>query len=160
MSAGNVAQNVVRDLRKRRRQGKERQAEKRQKGKLKVGIDLPSPDEIKCIIASLKGRWRPLLITAIFTGLRASELRGLRWGDVDFSENEINVRQRADRFKQIGKPKSAAGERIVPFGKFVGNTLKQWKLTCPKGELVFPNASGGIEAHSVIVSQGLIPAQV
>ena len=79
---------------------------------------------------------------------------------MDFRTNEINVRQRADRFKQIGKPKSAAGERTVPFGKFVANTLKEWKLACPQGELVFPNASGGIEAHSVIVAQGLVPAQL
>jgi len=157
---GNVAQNVVRDLRKRRGKGKERQAERRQKGKLKVGVDIPSPDEIKQIIAHLKGRWWRLLITAIFTGLRASELRGLRWEDVDFSANLIHVRQRADRFNQIGAPKSAAGARTVPFGKFLANTLREWKLACPTAGLVFPNASGGIEAHSVIVAQGLIPAQL
>ena len=44
-------------------------------------------------------------------------------------------RQRADRFNVIGKPKSAAGERAkVPFGKFVANTLKEWKLACPKAD--------------------------
>ena len=52
-----------------------------------MGIGLPllqgvSEQELKAIIAHAKGRWRPLLITAIFTGLRASELRGLRWKDV------------------------------------------------------------------------------
>jgi integrase len=156
---GNVAQNVVRDLRKRRRQGKERQAEKRKKGKLKVGVDIPSPDEIRQIIANAKGRWRPVLITAIFTGLRASELRGLRWADVDFGANEVHVRQRADRYNQFGKPKSAAGERVVPFGKFVANTLREWKLAA-KGELVFPNRKGGIESHKMIVSGGFIPAQL
>ena len=82
-----------------------------------------------------KGRWRPLLITAVFTGLRASELRGLRWSDVNLKANELHVRQRADRFNEIGKPKSAAGERVVPFGKFVANTLKEWKLACPKGPI-------------------------
>ena len=76
---GLAAHNAVRDLRRNRRRGKERNAEKRQRGKLKVGVDIPTPDEIKAIIANAKGRWRPLLITAIFTGLRASELRGLRW---------------------------------------------------------------------------------
>jgi integrase len=159
---GLVAQNVVRDLRSRRRKGKERQAELRQKGKLKVGTDIPSPTEIRQIIANAKGRWRPLLITAIFTGLRASELRGLRWKDVDLKANELHVRQRADRFYEIGKPKSAAGERVVPFGPFVANTLREWKIACPKGDedLVFPNTSGKIEAHSSIINRGLIPAQI
>src|SRR5271165_6855081 len=39
---GLVARNVVRELRRSRKRGKERQAEKRQKGKLKVGVDIPT----------------------------------------------------------------------------------------------------------------------
>ena len=158
---GLAAYNAVRDLRRNRRRGKERNAEKRQRGKLKVGVDIPTPGEIKAIIANAKGRWRPLLITAIFTGLRASELRGLRWRDVDFKANELHVRQRADRFNEIGKPKSAAGERVVPFGKVVANTLKEWKLACPKseGDLVFPNGVGKMKSLANIINRGLIPAQ-
>jgi integrase len=158
---GLAACNAVRDLRRNRRRGKERNAEKRQRGKLKVGVDIPTPREIKAIIANAKGRWRPLLITAIFTGLRASELRGLRWRDIDFKANELHVRQRADRFNEIGRPKSAAGERVVPFGKFVANTLKEWKLECPKseGDLAFPNGIGKVESLANIINRGLIPAQ-
>jgi integrase len=109
---GLVAHNVVRDLRARRRRGKERQAERRERGKLKMGVDIPTPDEIKAILAVAEGRWRPLLLAAIFCGLRASELRGLRWSDVNFKKAELHVRQRADRFNDIGKPKSEAGERL------------------------------------------------
>ena len=54
------------------------------------------------------------MLAAIFTGLRASELRGLRWDDVDLKRGELHVRQRADRYGVIGKPKSAAGERTIP----------------------------------------------
>jgi integrase len=159
---GLAARNAVRDLRRNRRRGRDQHAEKRQKGKLKIGVDIPTPDEIKAIITTVEGRWRPLLITAIFTGLRASELRGLRWKDVDLKTNEIHVRQRADRFNEIGKPKSAAGERVVPFGKFVANTLKEWKLICPKsdGDLVFPNGVGKIESLANIINRGLIPSQI
>ena len=158
---GLAAHNAVRDLRRNRRRGKERNAEKRQRGKLRVGVDIPTPGEIKAIVANAKGRWRPLLITAISTGLRASELRGLRWQDVDLKTNELHVRQRADRFNEIGKPKSAAGERVVPFGKFVANTLKEWKLECPtsEGDLVFPNGLGKVESLANIINRGLIPAQ-
>ena len=158
---GLTAHNAVRDLRRNRQKGKERNAEKRQKGKIKVGVDIPTPDEIRSIIANAQGRWRPLLITAIFTGLRASELRGLRWDDVDLNANEIHVTQRADRFNAIGKPKSHSGERTVPIGKFVANTLKEWKLACPKGslDLVFPNGKGNVEDLGNIIHRGLIPAQ-
>src|SRR6516165_1865553 len=55
-----VARNVVRDLRGRRRRGKERQAERRHKAKLVIGVDIPTREEIKAFIAAAKGRWRPL----------------------------------------------------------------------------------------------------
>ncbi len=159
---GLVAHNVVRDLRARRRRGKERQAERRERGKLKVGIDIPSPAEIRAILAAAQGRWRPLLLTATFCGLRASELRGLRWADVDLKKGELHVRQRADRFNDIGKPKSEAGERAVPIPPGVLNALKAWKLECPKGkfDLVFPNGAGQIENHGNIVTRGLWPIEI
>jgi integrase len=156
---GEVAQNVVRSLSKRR---KRREAERRQKGKLKVGVDIPTPAEIKAIVAHLQGRWRPLLLTAIFAGLRASELRGLRWDDVDLKKATLHVRQRADKFKTIGKPKSAAGERTIPMPPVLVNALREWRLACPKGELglVFPTGAGEVEYHSNIVTRGLAPVQV
>jgi integrase len=94
-----------------------------------------------------------LLLTAIFTGLRSSELRGLRWSDIDLKKNELHVRQRADRCGVIGKPKSKAGHREEPLGPQVINALREWKLACPKGEhgLVFPTPSGGIALHNNIV---------
>jgi integrase len=153
---GLVARNVVRDLRSRRKRGTQRQAEIRQKRKLKVGVDIPSREEIKAIVEHLKGRWRPILLTAIFTGL----FRGLRWADVDLERRELHVRQRADRYNQIGKPKSHSGERTVPFPPLVANMLKEWKLACQHGELVFPTGAGTIETHSNIIKRGLVPAQV
>ena len=158
---GLAARNAVRELRRNRKKGKDHRAEKREKGKLKVGVDIPTGEEVTRIISSAQGRWRPLLITAVFTGLRASELRGIRWGDVDLKRGELHVRQRADRYNDIGKPKSEAGERVVPFGKVVSNTLREWKLVCPKSDLdlVFPNGVGKIESHANIINRGLIPAQ-
>jgi integrase len=159
---GLVTRNVVRDLRSRRRRGKERRAERRQKGKLKIGVDIPTREEIKAIVGRLDGRWRPLLLTAIFTGLRASEIRGLRWSDIDFKKGELRVHQRADRYNQIGQPKSEAGERTVPLPPLALNALREWKLACPKGEkdLVFPNGSGNIENHGNIINRGFVPVQI
>jgi integrase len=171
LERGLVATNVVRAMKRERKRGKDRQAERRQRGKLKVGVDIPTPDEIKRLIAHLRefglkyspqDKWRPLLLTAIFTGLRASELRGLRWDDVDLRHAKLHVRQRADRYQQIGKPKSESGERVIPLPPMIVNTLREWKLRCPKGDhgLVFPTSAGEIEYHSNIVHRGLGPAQI
>lgn len=159
---GLVARNVVRDLRARRKKGVEKRAVRRQKGKLKAGVDIPTPAEIKAIIAALDGRWRPLLLTAIFTGLRASELRGLRWEHIDLKKAVLHVRERADKYNQMGAPKSESGERTVPLPPIVVNTLREWKLQCPKSDvgLVFPTGAGAVEYHSNIVTRGLQPAQV
>jgi len=118
---GLVARNAVRDMRGGRRKGRQAQAERRQKGKVEIGVDVPSREEIKVIVERVAGRWRSLILTAIFTGLRASELRGLQWNNVDFKKREIRVRQRADRFNKIGPPKSEAGERSVPLPPIVVN---------------------------------------
>jgi integrase len=158
---GLVARNVVREM-SGRRGTSDRRAEKRAKGKLRVGVDIPLPAEIKAIIGALEGRWRPLLLTAIFTGLRASELRGLTWTNVDLTKSIIHVRERADRYAVIGKPKSEAGERDVPLPPIVTNTLREWKLAGTKSDsgLVFPNLKGRAQAHQPIVREGFMPAQV
>src|SRR5690606_12536680 len=62
---GFAARNAVREMRGRRRRGKERQADRRQKGKLRVGVDIPTPVEIAQVIRTLDSErfsgtvWRP-----------------------------------------------------------------------------------------------------
>ena len=156
---GYVAQNVARSLTSCRK----KRTKAAQRRKLKVGIDIPTPQEIKAIVAHLpEGRWRTLLLTAIFTGLRASELRGLHWSDVNLNKNEIHVHQRADRYNKIDAPSLEAGERIVPLPPIVVSALREWKLACPKGELglVFPNGAGNVESHANIINRALVPVQI
>jgi integrase len=136
---------------------------KRDQGKLAIGRDIPSKQEVNTLIATAEGRWRPFFVTAVFTGMRASELRGLRWSDVDFERNVVQVRQRANLWGDIGAPKSAAGEREIPMSPMVVNALKEWRLACPRQEaqlsLVFPNGKGNIESHANIVNRGFAPLQ-
>ena len=159
---GLVAQNVVRGLRSKRSRGREQRADRRQKGKLKVGVDIPTPAEIRVLIPHLEGRWRPLFLTAIFTGLRASELRGMRWSDVDLKRGEVHVRQRVDRFGRVGALKSESAERAVPLPPILINTLREWKLACPKGplDLVFPNGIGNPEGPTNVLHRGLHPMMI
>jgi len=152
---GNVAQNVASDV--------SISTQGRLKLKLEVGRDIPTREEVRRMIdAAPPGRARALLLTAALTGMRASELRGLRWSDVDFGKQLIHVRQRADRYHKIGNPKSSAGRRDIPIEDMVVNTLRKWKLQCPKGEqnLVFPTGVGTVESLPNIWARILEPAQI
>lgn len=137
-------------------------AEKRQKARLAYGVDIPTMDEVRAILAAASGRFRPFILTAIFTGMRASELRGLTWADVDLVTGVVHVRRRADKYLAMGMPKSDAGQRSIPLTPLVVNTLKEWRLACPKGEadLVFPNGDGNVEYHGNIINRGLIPTMI
>jgi integrase len=151
---GLVAQNAAQPVRVG--------TKKREKRKLEAGRDFPSKEEINLIIDRAEGRWRPLLIAAIFTGMRSSELRGLTWDAVDFDRKVLRVHQRADAWNEMGPPKSEAGERAIPMAPMVVSALREWKLACPKGELglVFPNGAGKIENHANIANRGWYALQV
>jgi len=49
------------------------------------------PSEINLLVPSLRDRERTLVLLAAGTGLRMSELFGLKWGDVDFAGKQVNV---------------------------------------------------------------------
>jgi integrase len=152
---GLTTRNPVKDMRGTRRKGN--QTEKRKKGKLTVGEQIPAPEEVRALLGVLEGHWRPFILTAVFTGMRSSELRGLRWQDVDFQARAIHVRQRADEFGEIGAPKSEAGTRTIPVPPIVINTLREWKVRT-NHDLVFANPDGAPRSHTNIINKGLVPA--
>jgi integrase len=156
--AHNAAQPVKVDVKKRDRR------------KLAVGRDIPSKQEVQTILSKAAGRWRPFFTTATFTGMRASELRGLTWDNVDFARKAVHIRQRANLWGEIGAPKSAAGEREIPMAPMVFNALKEWRLACPRQKLaegdaegrlslVFPNGNGNVESHANIANRGFYALQ-
>lgn len=69
---------------------------------------------------------------ALQTGLRAGEIIGLEWKDVDFDNKTIMVK-RTCRYKyktkewRIGDPKSRSGKRIIPLTNEAIEILKQQK---------------------------------
>lgn len=111
--------------------------------------EIPTKAEIMALLGKAKGVARPLLCTAVFTGMRASELRGLRWDNVDLERRVIRVCERVDRFNEFGAPKSRSSRRTIPIGSNLLAELKAWRDVCPKGalNLVFPNGAGNVESH-------------
>ena len=160
---GLAMSNPVREL---KRQGGKRASNiaEARRAPLAIGVDIPAPIEIRSILGAAVGhvRRRALIATAALTGLRSSELRGLRWQDVDFAKTSITVWQRADAWGHIGEAKSKAGYRTIPVPPLVINALREWKLACPKGKLalVFPNTVGNVESHQNIVQRDWHPVQI
>jgi integrase len=152
---GLVAQNVAHGV-------KIKDSERQSAGPLRDGYDFPSRAELRTIMEQATGRWRPMVITAIFTGMRASELRGLSWANVDLDKAVLHVRQRADAWSNLGKPKSKAGSRDIPLTPMVVNTLREWQKVCPVGEhgLIFPNTRGNIESMANIINRFWLPLQI
>ncbi len=134
--------------------------DKRGKRKLKAGTDFPTVDEVGRIIrAAPEGKSRAVLMVLVFAGLRSSELRGLRWTDVNLDKGVLTVEQRADAWGTIGAPKSESGHRTIPIGEILVNTLRQLKVAST-GALVFGTASGKPTDHHDITRRIFHGAQI
>jgi integrase len=156
---GLVVRNAVKDIGRRKAK---KQVAARHVDQVRVGVDLPTRDEVKAILANATGKPKVFIMTAVFTGMRASELRGLRWADLDLVKGEASINQRADAYQEIGSPKSAKGRRTIPLPPPLVDALKEWKPDCPKGDLdlVFPSGTGAIEYHANIVKRWFHPPQI
>ncbi|MDX3976712.1 site-specific integrase [Shinella sp.] len=131
---------------------------KREKGR----PEMPTMAELRSILKATPDKYKALIYTAAFTGLRASELRGLQWSDIDLDGGVLHVLRRADPYNKLGVPKSEAGTRTVPIGPVVVSMLKGWKEKCPKGDLdlVFPNGAGNVESHANLLNRVFWPLQI
>lgn len=68
-------------------------------------------------------RWYPIFIVLLWTGLRVGEITGLRWCDIDFKDETININHTLVYYSRgkengcsfaINTPKTEAGKRTVP----------------------------------------------
>jgi integrase len=112
-------------------------------------IPVPSRDEVRQLLLMSDSRksspapyLKPLIYTAIFSGLRKGELRGLIWDNVNFKDDIIQVRQSADDLGLIGKPKSKAAVRDVPIAPPLLKVLREWRLAAPISPYVFTPTRG------------------
>src|SRR3989440_1802729 len=124
-------------------------------------------------------RFEVLITMAVVTGMRRGELLSLRWSDIDFQRNILQVLHTVDRFAGHGyvegEPKSAAGVRSIRLPGFLADMLKQHRVqqlvrksgskTWEERDLVFPNSRGGYlhpnhlgEAFRALLEEAGLPA--
>ena len=83
--------------------------------------------EVSAFLAVARGhRLYALFFTALATGLRAGELLGLQWGDVDLDQGVLTVRHTwgpGPDGQVLGEPKTARSKRTIPLSSDVVEIL-------------------------------------
>jgi len=109
------------------------------------------------LVAASASRFKILYHLAITTGMRVSELRGLRWSDVDWIKGAIKVSRQIQDVpgtgSVLGDPKTRSGIRIILLGETSLTALREQKETLRVDEhhagenwqdhdLIFPSSVG------------------
>ena len=85
----------------------------RQSAKRRRAPTVLMPEEIKALVDNLGIRERTLVLLAVSTGLRQSELFGLKWGDIDLVQGAMNV-TRSIVYGVVGPCKTESSQKPVP----------------------------------------------
>ena len=106
-------------------------AEVRQSAVKERDPDILTVGEMKSIIAGIESEvMRVMVATATASALRRSELRGLRWGDLDFEDLWFNLRRGLVN-KDETKLKTKASRKGVPMNPELAEMFKAWRLKSP-----------------------------
>jgi integrase len=107
--------------------------------------DYLSPDECELLLSNADGIVLEMMLTALRTGMRQGELKGLQWSSINWVNRVVIVKHsRCDREKNIGAPKSNR-VRSIPLDADVYEILYRRKKNTG---YVFTNAKGGPLNHS------------
>jgi len=101
----------------------------RQSAKRRNSPSVLTPVEIRALLNGLGLRARTLVLLAASTGLRQSELFGLKWGDIDFGQNTMSV-TRSIVHRVVGPCKTESSQKPVPAHPTVLEALGEWRATC------------------------------
>lgn len=122
-----------------------------------------TPEEKSKFLAAAKGSpYFPMIVTALGTGMRLSELRALKWQDVDLDGALIQVRRSADRHNAIvDRVKTDKSRRTIALPPVLVEVLKSHHKHLLEEKvrlrpiwqdlgLVFPRPDGGVMSITVI----------
>jgi integrase len=120
-------------------------------------------DEIVRLLVACAPRYRTLIATAIYSGLRISELLGLLWSDLDLDRGELHVRAQLSRARR-GVPskritlKTPAAYREVPLTPQLVSRLREHRREIPpvaEEAWVFHTGAGTPFGHRNIETRAL-----
>ena len=101
-------------------------------------------DQLETFLEAIKGHeyWCDFFYVEVMTGLRRGEICGLKWQDINFEENKLQVKRSVSVKKgggvSIGETKTETGVRCIQMPPSVAELLKSKKQTAIT-EWVFPH---------------------
>jgi integrase len=101
----------------------------RQGAKRRSAPSVLTPAEIKALLGGLNLRERTLVLLAASTGLRQSELFGMKWCDIDFAQHTMNA-VRSIVYGVVGPCKTESSQKPVPVHPTVLEALGKWRQLC------------------------------
>lgn len=102
----------------------------RQSAKRRSAPDILTSSEVQELLANLRFRERTLVLLAVTTGLRRSELFALKWKDIDFQNRQIYV-TRSIVQNVIGICKTESSQKPVPAHNDLLEGLREWHRQTP-----------------------------
>lgn len=92
-----------------------------------------TPKEISALLRIEDGdpRIRAAVLLAVLGGLRRGEIRGLRWGDIDWDNYLLHIRHNAVN-EELDKPPKTGSYRDIPLHQAVSKTLKEVLAVSPR----------------------------
>ena len=98
----------------------------RQSAKRRIAPDILTTNEVRNLLANLRFRERTLILLAVTTGLRRSEIFALKWKDVDSEAKQIHV-TRSIVQNVVGICKTESSQKPVPAHDDLMEALKEWR---------------------------------
>ena len=108
-------------------------------------------DQFRQVIGSLPVHVNLLAITIACLGLRVSEALGLKWEDIDWKDQTIEIVRSAYR-GAIDETKTTASKSRLPLHPFLAELLKVWQGKA-EFEWVFANPATGMPYQSPSLQQ-------
>jgi integrase len=99
----------------------------RQSAKRRTSPDILTANEVQSLLANLRFRERTLVLLAVTTGLRRSEIFALKWKDIDSEAKQIHV-TRSIVQNVIGICKTESSQKPVPARDELVETLQRWRV--------------------------------
>jgi len=105
-------------------------------------VDPFSLDEVRLFLQEVDPYWRSYFTVRFFTGMRTSEIDGLKWRYVFFDRREIVVEETLVH-GQEDTPKTSTSYRTIQMNKLVFDALQdQWERTGHTDGFVFQSKRG------------------
>jgi len=119
-----------------------------------------SPVQVRQLLAELAEPCRTVVLVAVLTGMRISEILALRWKGVDLLRSTIEI---AESFSngQFGSPKTRSSNRVIPMSSVVQGVLETYRAAAFRNapdDLAFCTPKGTPLNSKNLYNRALAPA--